>query len=220
MEESNGRKGICLIFYFCGLLIMTLGVAISIKSGLGVSPVSSVPYTMIVVFGIELGLATAVFSIAAALLEIPILRSKYKLKYLLQIPVSLVFGLFMTSCVKLVRFIPDPSNYAVKIILMLFSTIVVAAGVFMYISACIINLPTEGFLLAIAEVTPLEFSTLKIIGDSAMVLLSLATCLIMIKSFGSIGLGTVVSALLVGAEVKFFAKIFGARLKNIIGKQI
>ena len=32
--------------YVMGLFIMTLGVSISVKSNLGVSPVSSIPYTM------------------------------------------------------------------------------------------------------------------------------------------------------------------------------
>ena len=98
--KNKKKMGVRLFCYFLGMLIMTLGVAVSVKSVLGVSPISSVPYTMTVVWGIDLGIATTIFSIAAALLEIPILRKKYKATDLLQIPVSIVFGLFMTSCVK------------------------------------------------------------------------------------------------------------------------
>ena len=35
-----------LPMYLVGLFIMTIGIAISVKSNLGVSPVSSIPYTM------------------------------------------------------------------------------------------------------------------------------------------------------------------------------
>jgi uncharacterized membrane protein YczE len=35
-----------VIFYVFGFLVMTMGIAISVKSGLGVSPVSSIPYTI------------------------------------------------------------------------------------------------------------------------------------------------------------------------------
>ena len=216
MHEQRKISGPRLLFYFGGFLIMTLGVAISIKSGLGVSPISSVPYTMTVVFGIEMGLATALFSLAAALLEIPILGKKYKKVNLLQIPVSLVFGFFMTTCVSLVRVIPDPTSFAVQLLLMLVSTFVVATGVFLYLSAECIPLPTEGVLLAIAQVTGTKFSTWKIAGDVTMVLLSLATCLIAIHSLGSIGLGTVVSALLVGTEVKFLSARFGKRVRKLL----
>ena len=41
--------------YFIGLFIMTIGIALSVKSNLGVSPVSSIPYTMTCVWGIEMG---------------------------------------------------------------------------------------------------------------------------------------------------------------------
>lgn len=218
MDKKKGNAGIRLFFYFAGLLIMTLGVAISIKAGLGVTPISSVPYTITVVFGMDLGLATAIFSIVAALLEIPILRKKYKIISLFQIPTSLLFGIFMTSCVKAVRFVPDPTSIIVKFILMLISTFVVAMGVFLYLTAEFIPLPTEGFLLSITEMTKIKFATLKVIGDVTMVTISLVTCLIAIHALGSVGIGTIVSAFLVGIEVKFLENIIGKKVKEIMGK--
>lgn len=218
MTEQKNKTAVRLVFYFVGFLIMTLGVAVSIQSGLGVSPISSVPYTMTVVFGVELGLATTVFSVVCALLQIPILRKRYKLVSLLQIPVSVVFGFFMSTCVRLVQVIPDPANFAVRLLLMLVSTFIVAVGVFLYLSAGYIPLPTEGLLLAIAEATGTKFATWKVIGDVTMVAVSLVTCLVMIRSLGSIGLGTVVSALLVGNEVKFLGARFGAKVNKMLGK--
>ena len=47
--------------YFARLFLMTIGIAISVKSNLGVSPVSSIPYTMTCVWGIEMGKATILF---------------------------------------------------------------------------------------------------------------------------------------------------------------
>ena len=53
--------------YFVGLFIMTIGIALSVKSNLGVSPVSSIPYTMTCVWGIEMGKATIIFHAALVL---------------------------------------------------------------------------------------------------------------------------------------------------------
>ena len=64
-KKKNPAKR--LLLYFGGLLIMTLGVAISVKSDLGVTPISSIPYTMTVVTGMELGLATMLFSVARSI---------------------------------------------------------------------------------------------------------------------------------------------------------
>ena len=213
--NKKGKTAVRLAFYLGGLLIMALGVTISVKSGLGVTPISSVPYTISIVFGIELGLATTIFSVIAAAFEIPVLRSKYKLTNLLQIPISIVFGIFMSTCNKMVQTLPSPDSFVIRFILMLISTVVVSVGVFMYVSSGFIPLPTEGLLIAIAQVSKMKFASLKLIGDITMVIVSLVTCLIVLHQFGSIGIGTIVSALLVGNEVKILTKHFGEKLKNL-----
>ena len=84
--------------YFVGLFIMTIGIALSVKSNLGVSPVSSIPYTMTCVWGIEMGKATIIFHAALVLIQIVILRKNFKPINLLQIVVGVVFGYFTTFC--------------------------------------------------------------------------------------------------------------------------
>lgn len=66
--KTKGKLGIRLLFYFGGLIIMTFGVAISVKSDLGVTPISSIPYTMTVVTGMDLGIATMIFSVIVVML--------------------------------------------------------------------------------------------------------------------------------------------------------
>ena len=75
-----------LLFYFGGLIVMTLGVVISVKSDLGVTPISSIPYTMTVVWGMDLGIATMIFSVFMVLLQVLILRRRFKPINLLQLP--------------------------------------------------------------------------------------------------------------------------------------
>lgn len=65
--------------YFIGLFIMTIGIALSVKSNLGVSPVSSIPYTMTCVWGIEMGKATILFHIVLVVIQILLLRKNFKL---------------------------------------------------------------------------------------------------------------------------------------------
>lgn len=217
IAKADGNLGVRLICYFGGMLIMTLGVAISVKSVLGVSPISSVPYTITVVTNMDLGLATALFSVVAALLEIPILRKKYKVSNLFQIVVSVIFGFFMTSCMKLVQLVPDPSDFGVKLALAFGSTAVVAVGVFLYVSSRLVPLPTEGVLIAITQIRKFKFGSLKVAGDVTMVAISLVTCLVVLDSLGSIGLGTVIAAIFVGNEVKLLSKYFKPTLDRAMG---
>lgn len=87
MEQNEASRTLAnrLICYFAGLFIMTAGIAISVKSNLGVSPVSSIPYTLTRCWGIEMGKATILFHCVLVLLQILILRKSFQLKSLLQL---------------------------------------------------------------------------------------------------------------------------------------
>ena len=206
-----------LLFYFGGLIVMTLGVVISVKSDLGVTPISSIPYTMTVVWGMDLGIATMLFSVFMVLLQIVILRKRFKIINLLQLPIGILFGAFLTVCGKLMAPVPVPDNFIVKFIIMLVSTVFVAPGVFLYVAPRFVPLAPEGFIIAVTQVTKLSFSTVKVIFDVTMVAVSMITCLVAIHSLGSVGIGTVVAAILVGSEVKLLTKFFGGWRNKVLG---
>jgi uncharacterized membrane protein YczE/CBS domain-containing protein len=205
-------------FYVCGFLIMTMGIAISVKSGLGVSPVSSIPYTITCVFGIEMGKATVIFHVILVAAQILLLRKAFKLKNLLQIPAGILFGMFTTFCNSLMDFFPTPENLAVKLIMMLISTVLIAFGIFFYVPADFIPLAGEGMMLAVSQVTKIKFSTVKLIFDISMVIISLITCLAVLHSLGSVGIGTVIAAVLVGSVLKVITKYLGKTRDRILYK--
>lgn len=205
--------------YFVGLFIMTIGIALSVKSNLGVSPVSSIPYTMTCVWGIEMGKATIIFHAALVLIQILLLRKRFKPINLLQVVVGIVFGYFTTFCNYLATFLPSTDNIAMRIVLMLVSTVFIAVGIFFYLPANLIPLAGEGVMQAISEVTHIEFSKVKIGFDCSMVVISVITCLIFIHSLGSVGVGTVIAAFLVGFNLGRVNKAFGAKRDKLLGKR-
>lgn len=215
MRKDN-KLVVRLISYFGGFLIMTLGIAISVKSNLGVSPVSSIPYTMTCVWGVEMGKATIIFHTALVVMQILLLRKNFKIKNLLQIPVGVVFGYFTTFCNYLMNFIATPESIVIRILMMLISTFFIAFGIFMYVPADIMPLAGEGAMLAISEVTKKPFANIKLIFDVSMVVISLLTCLFIIHSFGSVGIGTIIAAVLVGTELKCITKLLGSLRNKIL----
>lgn len=204
--------------YLVGLFIMTIGIAISVKSNLGVSPVSSIPYTMTCIWGIEMGKATIIFHIFLVLIQLIILRKKFKLISLLQIPVGVVFGYFTTFCNYLVSFFPTPDNIVIRIIMVLISAAVVAVGIFLYLPADVIPLAGEGVMSAVSSVTKIEFSKVKMAFDITMVVISGSACLIFIHNLGSVGIGTVIAAFLVGFILGIINKAFGKYRDKLLGK--
>ena len=205
--------------YFVGLFIMTIGIALSVKSNLGVSPVSSIPYTMTCVWGIEMGKATIIFHAVLVLIQILILRKRFKPINLLQVVVGIVFGYFTTFCNYLATFLPSTDNIAMRIVLMLVSTVFIAVGIFFYLPANLIPLAGEGVMQAVSDVKKIEFSKVKIGFDCSMVIISVITCLICIHSLGSVGVGTVIAAFLVGFNLGRVNKAFGAKRDKLLGKR-
>ena len=204
--------------YFVGLFIMTVGIALSVKSNLGVSPVSSIPYTMTCVWGIEMGKATIIFHAALVFIQILILRKRFKPINLLQVVVGIVFGYFTTFCNYLATYLPSTDNMVIRIVLMLVSTVFIAVGIFFYLPADLIPLAGEGVMQAVSDVTKIEFSKVKIGFDCSMVVISVITCLICIHSLGSVGVGTVIAAFLVGFNLGRVNKAFGAKRDKLLGK--
>lgn len=206
-EKTNTPMLKRLISYFGGLFIMTIGIAFSVKSNLGVSPVSSIPYTLTCCWGIEMGRATILLHCALVILQIIILRKDFKIRQLLQIPVGVVFGLFTTLCNNILGYLPDVSSYVIRIFFTLISAFFIALGIFIYLPANIVPLAGEGFMQSVAYVTRIDFPKVKIATDVSMVALSLITCLIVLHGMGSVGAGTIIAAFLVGTILGQITKL-------------
>ncbi len=101
--------------------------------------------------------------------------------------------------------------------MMLFSTGLIAFGLFWYVPADIIPLAGEGAMLAISKTIKKPFPTVKIAFDVTMVVISLVTCLICLHSLGSVGIGTIAAAILVGMELRWITKKCGAQRDAILG---
>lgn len=198
-----------LIMYFLGLFTMTIGVALSVKSNLGVSPVSSIPYTMTCIWGIEMGKATIIFHCFLVLLQMILLRRNFKPVNLLQVLVGIVFGYFTTFCNWGVSFLPTPENLVIRLLMMLISTVIIAFGIFMYLPPNIMPLAGEGAMKAVSDVTGIAFPKVKVGFDITMVVISLISCLIFIKGLGSVGIGTIVAAFLVGSILNVIENFLG-----------
>jgi uncharacterized membrane protein YczE len=165
---------------------------------------------MTCVWGIEMGRATIIFHAILVAIQIALLRRKFEIKNLLQILVGVVFGSFTTLCNSLVALAPTPENLLIRLLMCWAGTVFVAFGIFFYVPANIMPLAGEGTMLAISSLTGKPFPKVKIAFDISMVCVSLVTCLFFLHGLGSVGIGTVIAALLVGIELNMVTHRFGA----------
>lgn len=195
--------------YVFGLYLITLGVAFSIKSGLGSAPVSSIPYAMNLIWAIEIGVATFIFHAILVAIEWALLRADFKKKHFLQVFVGVLFGAFTSFSVSLMHFIPPADNLIWAFVMVALSIFLIALGLFFYVPTNLIPLSVEGVTQAIAIVTDRPFPTIKVYFDICIV----STALIMSYGFlgqlGSVGIGTILGALFIGTTVRYIHRIYG-----------
>lgn len=188
------------------LLIMSLGIALCIRANLGITPISCPPYVL------SLGLRPTIgqFTIAMHLLliigQILLLRKEFQRLQLLQIALALVFGLFIDFCMWLTCWI-QPGNYLVSVIILFAGNILLALGMSIEMKARFILLPTDGFVQAASSRSNYKFSTLKVVFDLSLLIISVICSWLLLGRIEGIREGTLVSAILVGVLVGIFRKI-------------
>lgn len=194
-------KRIC--FFVVGLFIMSLGVAFSIISTLGTTPISSISYSLALITNINIGITTFIFNAALILIQFLILRSRFHKKRLLQLINCILFGYFTDLALYLVSFVPFDGSILMCAVFLAVSIILTALGIFIYMPANIAPLPGEGCVESIAIVTEWRFSTIKIGFDATMVIISLVMCGVWYSNvFGAVYIGTVISAFMVGFTLR------------------
>lgn len=208
MQFSGEKLTAKRIFnYIFGLYLITLGVAFSIKSGLGSAPVSSIPYAMNLIWAVEIGVATFIFHALLVVIELILLKKDFKKKHFLQVFVGVLFGAFTSFSVSLMYFISPANNFIIALVMIVVSIFLIALGLFFYVPTNIIPLSVEGVTQAVAIVTNKPFPTIKVYFDICVVTTSLVLSFIFLGDFGSVGIGTVLGALFVGTTVKYIHKL-------------
>lgn len=201
-----------------GLVLVAVGVALSILSDLGTSPISCPPYVISLWGGLTVGQYTAIMHFIFILIQIALLRKKFKAENLMQVAAAVVFGGLTDAAIWAFSWIV-PTGYAFKATLMILSCIITAAGISIEVRAKAWMLAGEMTVAALAEVTGAKFRNVKIIFDCSLVAVSAAISLYLFGNiFGKedmivIREGTLVSALLTGFLMKFIDpwtdRIFG-----------
>lgn len=208
-KEIAKRYGLLVI----GLFFAALGVALTKRGELGVSPISSVANVLSYQFtDLTLGSWLILWNCVLILGQILLLRRNFQPIQFLQIPLSFLFGWFTDFGMWLVSFLPV-QVYAVRLLMVLAGTVVLGFGITLSVIADQIMNSGEAFVKAISDVTHQEFGTIKVVFDISCVLMALILSLLFFEG-AIVGTreGTIIAALCTGFVVKFFSRRLTAPL--------
>ena len=194
----------CLLLVI-GLVIMAYGVAFSIQAGLGTSPIPSLPYTLSCLLPLTVGTATIAMHCVLILLQIILLRRKYKPIQLLQLPIALLFGWLTDATLATIQFL-TPSNYFQQWLFCLIGILLVGIGVSCEVNADVVPLAGEGFSLAVCQTFSLPFPYVKVGFDCSLVAISCVLGLLVQGKLLGVREGTIAAAIFVGLASKQVTK--------------
>lgn len=191
------------LVFIIGIIINSFGIAFITKAALGTSPISSLPCVLSLKFTPTLGEFTFIMNMLFIIIQIILLRKNFQIIQLLQIVVNIVFSLFIDISMNMLYFL-NPQTFIIKGIFLILGCAILAFGITLEVLPKVIMIPGEGIVSAISTVTKKEFGTIKVIFD--VTLMSSATILsfLFFRGMNGIGIGTIISAVLVGLIVKFY----------------
>lgn len=202
--ETKFRKFILrIVVYIIGLFFLALGVVFSINSGLGVSPVNSLPYVISLITGVEIGTMVIIVFSFYILVQILVLRKDFKWINLTQIIFSTIFGYFTNFTKMIVGDFTIPTYFG-QLLMLAISIVFIAVGVSLYVDAKLVNMPMEGMVAAINEklLPKKTFADVKVIMDTSVVIIGIILSFVFLGKIEGIREGTIICALVVGKLMK------------------
>ena len=204
------------LIYSVGLMILALGVTFSTKAGLGISPITAVPYSIANAFPV-IPFSVSVFLVYAVMLAVQfaVKGKRREWRDLLQIPFSFVLSAFLEWFGALFDLRLDALWQ--NLLLLALATVCIGAGAAMMVAMHMVPNPPDGVIYAVHLVTGRDMGLLKNLLDLLCVAIAAAVDLVFTGRLTSVGLGTVVVMVLTGRVVYVFNRLFRRRLIRLAG---
>lgn len=202
------------IMLILGVSIMSLGIALSLKSTLGTPPISCIPAVLSMAFPWTVGEFTIVFNALLVVFQMLLLR-KITISQLAQMLVCILFGYMIDFNLLLIDFI-HPGNYIIQWILIIIGCLVLAFGLTIEVKSDLTMLPGDGAVVAIAEVLHTDFGKVKPFFDITIVAIGVVLSLTFLGHLEGVREGTIFAAVSVGFMIQFFVRILGERIDDYL----
>lgn len=211
-----------LLLLLTGLVIMSFGIALSVRSDLGTTTISSLPYVLSLISPLSLGVASILVNAGLVALQVLILRRRFRPVQLLQIPVLLVFGVLNDVALWATTWV-GYSSYWQQWVLVAGGIVLLGVGIVFQIAAQSIMLAGEATVLTITnelarvfgERRLFVFGYVKVAFDVLLVLSAVVLALVFAGEVVGVREGTVAAALFIGMVVKRLQPLLGPSLQRL-----
>ena len=233
-----------ILFYAAGLLVLALGLTLNTKTGLGVSPIISVAYSISEIFDHNFGNMTlalyCVFVVIEMVLHL-IRERRYRgqgggalanarkkdlklilLMDFLQIPLSIVFTRFLNVFSAVIPTLYSngpaaPGELAVRVVFLIIAIILTGIGAAMSLNMRIVPNPGDGIVQAIADTIHKSVGFTKNCFDLTNITITIVLSFVFAGHLVGIGVGTILAMIGVGRTIAVFNHFTYAKMKELSG---
>ncbi len=189
--------------YLAGLMIMALGVVLIKCSALGISPLSSIPDAVALITPLTLGNTSIAFHAFCILMQI-IVEKKITLKTVLTLPLAVIFGYLIDLYMLFI--VVEHAGWVLRVVLCLLGIAATGLGIVFIVGSDLMLPAPDALLHSVSENWHKPFPKVKICGDCLWVALTIVINLVSVGRLTSVGVGTILCALLTGRTMGLFKK--------------
>ncbi|MBE6119998.1 MAG: YitT family protein [Erysipelotrichaceae bacterium] len=190
------------LYFIIGVLINSFGIALITKGALGTSPISSIPYVLSLQFpSFSFGMTTFLINSLFILVQIILLKKDFKPCNACNL-VS-IFSLFTSSIdfsMSLLSFL-ELSSIWIQMLTLILGCLVLAIGINFEVAPKIMFVPGEGAVQAISDTFHTNFGKTKVAFDTTLMGIALLLSFLFFGHLNGLGIGTIISALIIGLFV-------------------
>ncbi|WP_434510156.1 DUF6198 family protein [Desulfitobacterium sp. AusDCA] len=198
------------VMYCIGLLLLALGIILNTKTGLGVSPIISIPYCISNIFKVNLGNATLVIYILCVVGQMILRGKKFRSFDLLQIPMSIIFSQIINIFNKMITLNTD--SLALKLLWLAAAILLTGIGVAISVEMRFVPNAADGFTQALSKRIRKGLGLSKNIVDISCVLITVFIGVLFAGKIVGIGLGTLAAVIGVGRSIALFNLFFKKKM--------
>lgn len=198
------------ILLIISLYVMTLGVAVCVRSQLGSSVISTIPYVLASagptfdnIPDWTIGEYTIMMNAIFVVAQILILRRDFEWVQLFQLVIGFFFGILIDLNMMLTEWLLSDRIW-INALVQIAGCTILGVGIAMEIKCGSVTMPGEGITIAIHKVTGLEFPKAKIRVDISLVVMAIILCFLLLGSWQwqIVGVGTLFAMVYVGMVVR------------------
>lgn len=198
------------------LFVMTVGVAVCVRSMLGSSVISVLPYVFenagrqSMVPALTIGQYTYIMNFMLVIGQILVLRRRFEPVQLFQLLVGFIFGTLIDVNMMLTAWLV-PTALWQQVAAQVAGCTILGVGVALEVCCGSVTMPGEGFPVAVSRVTGIEFPKVKIAVDVVLVVLGILACYAFfgVWQWHIIGVGTLFAMFFVGTVVRVTGRHLG-----------